>query len=259
MACFSGPDFYYVNGVAKTAKELLQLYPDQRNKDGYYYIYPTGNRVDRGQLVYCDMTTDGGGWMLVARSHPTTVNYLGQQWGWLGGKIGTVNDFSQSYQAGWWTNWNVTGLTFTEYIYGNRSNINNNNWGHFVYKRFGLNYTTFTTSDTQQGASSVTLKSDLSVYGSVNFPGMQGAIGYPVTGTTNNFYYMRDCCGFSSFGGTPTSMATTYCGNDSVIYYSGPWCGGSSTDESGNFLSGTYLTAGGNRYGGTNQYMIMVR
>ena len=88
---------------------------------------------------------------------------------------------------------------------------------------------------------------------------MQNQVGYAASGTTNNFYYMRDCCGFAGYGAYPNYMNTTYCGNDSVVYYSGPWCGGSAQDGSGNFLSGTYVTAGGNRYGGTNQYMIMVK
>ena len=97
------------------------------------------------------------------------------------------------------------------------------------------------------------------MYGSAGFPGMQNQVGFAASGTTNNFYYMRDCCGFAGYGGYATYMNTTYCGSDSVVYYSGPWCGGSAQDGSGNFLSGTYLTAAGNRYGGTNQYMIMVK
>lgn len=246
------------NQSYSTAKQLLQANPQYQNVDGYYTLYPNDNTGP--QSIWCDMTTDGGGWMMLARSHPTTVNYGSTNWGWQGGQIGNVTDFTQAYQAGWYTKWHGQS-TFTEYIYGNRANINTNVWGSFVYKVTLSSYTNLITSDTQQSAASyTTLKSDTGVYGSVTFPGMQGAIGFPVSGTTNNLYYMRDCCGFTtSYGGTPTAMGTTYCGSDTVVYFSGPWCGGSSTDGSGNFLSGTYLTAGGNRYGGTNQYMIMVR
>jgi hypothetical protein len=193
--------------------------------------------------------------MLVARSHPSVINYNGQNWGWRGGLIGSVGDFAQAYQAGWWTYWNGNA-TFTEYIFGNRSNINNNAWGSFIYKVGISDYTTFTTSDTQQSGTYSTLKSDLAVYGTTAYPGMQGAIGYPVTGTANNIYYMRDCCGFAGYGGVATAMVTTYCG--ATFYYSGPWCGGSSTDGSGNFLNGAYVSNGGT-FGGTNQYIIMVR
>jgi hypothetical protein len=242
----------------KTASELLTAFPSLAGKDNYYLLYPQGSSAP-GQLVWCDMTTDSGGWMMIARSHPTTVNYNGKNWGWQGGDIGSVKDFSQAYQAGWWTYWNGNA-TFTSYIFGNRANINNNTWGSFVYKVGISSYSTFVTSDTQQGgASYTTLKSDTSVYQFTNFPGMQGAIGYPVSGTANNLYYMRDCCGFTVYGGIATQMVTTYCGSDSVTGHSGPWCGGASTDGSGNFLSNTYVTAGGNRYGGTHQYMIMVR
>lgn len=255
MGVFYNQDF----SDCKTALDIITKYPRTAGKDGYYMVWPAG-RSSTGQLVYCDMTTDGGGWMLVARSHPSTVNYNGQKWGWQGNAIGSIKDFSQAYQAGWWTYWNLNAASFTSYIFGNRSNINTNDWGSFVYKAYGFNYTTFITSDILQSipAKSV-LKIDTSVYGSTTFPGMQNVVGFPITGTTNNIYYMRDCCGFGGCGGRATGMTTAYCGSDSVLGYSGPWCGSTSTDVSGNFLSGTYLTTGGNRYGGTNQYMIMVK
>lgn len=222
--------------------------------DGLYFIRPGSGAV---QQIYCDMNTDGGGWMMIARSHPT--NGPGSGWGWTGDLIGGVTDFTQAYQAGWGARFHNNGATFSEWIFGNRANVNNNAWGPFIYKRSNFNYTTFYTSDTQQSADYTTLKSNTSVYGSALPPGMQSAIGFAATGTANNIYYMRDCCGFSSYGGTPTGMNTTYCGSDSVVYYAGPWCGGSSSDGNGNFLNNVSVTGGGNIYGGTNQYMIMVR
>lgn len=251
MSVITGPDY---RGF-KTASEILAVYPQLYGKDNYYMLYPQGPGGP-GVLTYCDMTTDGGGWMMVARSHPTTVNYNGQNWGWRGGTIGSIKDYTQAYQLDWWTYFNGY-VTFSSYIYGNRANIYNNAWGPFIYKVGISDYTTFTTSDTQQGGSSyTTLKYDTNVYGSTSFPSMQGAIGYPITGTNSNLYYMRDCCGFSGYGGYPTNMSTTYCG--ATFYYSGPWCGGSNIDGNGNFLDGTY-TANGLIFGGTNQYMIMVR
>ena len=133
MSIFYNQNFRDSN--IKTAKQLLERRPSVAGKDGYYFIYPQGiNSV--GQLVWCDMTTDGGGWMMIARSHPSTVNYGSTNWGWRGGAIGSVKDFSQAYQAGWWDYWNGNA-TFTEFIFGNRANINNNLWGPFSVRRSG--------------------------------------------------------------------------------------------------------------------------
>jgi hypothetical protein len=52
-------------------------------------------------------------------------------------------------------------------------------------------------------------------------------------------------------------MNTTYCGSTTPSYYSGPWCGGSTTNG-GIYDNGTYVS-NGLTYGGTNQYMIMVK
>jgi hypothetical protein len=84
---------------------------------------------------------------------------------------------------------------------------------------------------------------------------MQGAVGYTTTGTNNNIYYMRDCCGFAGYGGGWGGMATVYCGAN--FYYSGAWCGGETT-TGGVYDFGTYVS-NGLTYGGTQHYMIMVK
>ena len=247
----SGPKMF---SSCKTCKDIIDTFPQLAGYDGLYWVYPNGANSSPYQ-VYCDMTTDGGGWMLVSRSHPTTVNPNGKKWGWKGGSIGNINDFSQAYQLGWGEIWDTTGSTFTSYIYGNQRTNFDNGWGPFIYKVAGITYSTFFNSDTQQYYTTSTIKSNTAVYGTSDYPGMQGALGYTTTGTNNDVYYMRDCCGFAGYGGYATQMTTTYCG--AAFYYSGAWCGG-STNTGGIYDFGTYVS-NGLTYGGTNQYMIMVK
>ena len=252
MAVFAGPDFYYVNGIAKTAKELLEKYPAQAGKNGYYYLYPDGIRGSRGRLVWCDMTTDGGGWMLVARSHATGTPTT---WGWLGNQEGDVKNFTQPYQAGWGQYWK-DNTSFTSFIFGNRINVNNNNWGPFIYKVSGINYSNFMTSNTLQNYTNSVIQFDTSVYNYTAFPPMQGVTGFATTGTTNKNYFLRDCCGYSAYGGSPNGMVTTYINGAGITWqYSGPWGATTATDGSGNYTQ----TTGNTNFGGTSQYMIMVR
>lgn len=246
----SGPTFF---NTCKTCKDIIDTFPQLAGYDGLYWVYPGGPNSSPYQ-VYCDMTTDGGGWMLVARSHPTTVNPNGKKWGWKGGAIGSINDFSQAYQLGWGEIWD-TNATFTSYIFGNQRTNVDNSWGPFIYKVSSITYATFFGSDTQQSYTYSTVKSDTSVYGTTSYPGMQQAIGFTTTATNNDHYYMRDCCGYGGYGGYPTQMSTVYCGAN--FYYSGPWCGGSTTTGS-IYDFGTYVS-NGLTYGGTNQYMIMVK
>jgi hypothetical protein len=85
---------------------------------------------------------------------------------------------------------------------------------------------------------------------------MQGVTGFTTTGTTNKNYFLRDCCGYSSYGGSPNGMVTTYINGAGITWqYSGPWGATTATDGSGNYTQ----TTGNTNFGGTSQYMIMVR
>lgn len=221
--------------------------------DGLYWVKaPSGTATQ----VWCDMNTSGGGWMLVARTHPSAAPSSGT-WGW---RATTVFGAATTYTNGFCLdllNWYNNGFKFYSYIFGNQLNNISNTWGPFIYQVGLSNPDTFMTSDTQQSGSTYdTLKSDTSIYWTTAFPGMQQAIGYATTGTTNNIFYMRDCCGFAGYGITPTGMATTYCSDVPHAGYCGPWCNGAT-------LSGNTYVQGGSssssNTGGTNQCMIMVR
>lgn len=220
--------------------------------DGLYWIKASPNTP--AQQIWSDMNIDGGGWMLVARTHPSASLPVGT-FGWRGTGTGAPTTFGQAYQLNLLSLFN-NGYRFTEYIFGNQLTNNSNSWGPFVYKVGLGDNTSMMTSDTQQSGSYSTIKSDTNVYGSTAYPGMQGAIGFCSTGTAENLYYMRDCCGYSTYGMYPTGMNTTYCSSGGQPFFCGPWCAGSS-------LSGNNWVQGGSssatNTGGTNQAMLMVR
>jgi hypothetical protein len=221
--------------------------------DGLYWIKPpNGSAVQ----VWCDMNTAGGGWILIARTHPTDSAVGAGTWGWNSTTTyGSPTTYTTAYHLGVKSLYN-NGMRFHQYIFGNQVNNISNNWGPFIYQ-VSCDMTAIMTVDSQQSGSDYrVLKNDPNIYYSTTFPGMQGAIGFPVTGTTNNIVYMRDCCGFAGYGITPNGMTTTYCSSDTVQNYCGPWCNGATL--SGN----TYVQGGSNtttNTGGTSQCMLMVR
>lgn len=232
----------------KTALDILTKFPNTAGKDNYYMVYPQGRNAP-GQLVYCDMTTDGGGWMLLARSHSSgSVS----NWGFIGPQIGSVKDFSQPYQAGWYQYFQTSA--YTSFMFGNRANVNNNSWGPYIYKRSGISSTTFLYSESISGPTYTTVKSTLAIGNYSSPPGMQSATGLPISGTAANHYMMRDCCGLG-YGAFPNGMQTVYIGHPDLWAYAGPWGAGSSVDGSGNYIQ----TTGNSLIAGTNQYMIFVK
>jgi len=267
----------------RTAKELLQAKPALLNRDGIYTLCPDGT-INSATPIYCDMTTDGGGWMLMARSHPDPAPASAQvpsvsgvtsavpsgSFGWQGSGIGSVFNFSAPYQLPWLSSWHSNGSTFTEFIFGNRQNINTNQWGPFIYKHSVENYSGLMTTDNAYVNSTRTVvKSTTSVYGTTSFPGMQFYYGYGSTGTIGNYYFFRDVVQFgATFGAYSGGMLTTYI-NDSVNWQtSGPWGASginfnvisAGIDANGDFVQiPTNRPSGNTNYGGTTQFMVMVR
>jgi len=220
--------------------------------DGLYWIQ-RGDGVPF--QVYCDMNTAGGGWMLIARTHPSAAPAAGT-WGWRAtSTYGAPTTFTNGYCIDL-LNWFNGGFRFNTVLYGNQLNNISNSWGPFIYQ-VGIDSGSLMTVDAQMSLqSAICIKSDTTIYWTTAFPGMQGAWGFSTTGTANNNFYMRDCCGYSGYGIAPTGMVTTYCSDVAHGTYPGPFCNGAT-------LSGNTYVQGGSssasNTGGTNQCMIMVR
>ncbi len=242
----------------RTANELLTAKPFLAGRDGVYMLCPDGT-LSSATPVYCDMTTDGGGWMLVARSHEFGTPKA-RSWGWLAEGTGELTDFSQPYQLPWFTKWHANGNAFSSFIFGNRLNVYNNQWGPFIYKHT-VNYSNLINLDTMQSTTTSVIKTDLTVYETTAFPSMQLFVGYSTSALTDNSFFLRDYPGIG-YGGYPNGMFTTYVNDPSLWFISGPWgvFGNYNKTTRGYDSNGDYIQKSGNtRAGGVPQYMIMVR
>lgn len=82
--------------------------------DGIYAIDPDGTGPRAPLDVYCDMTTDGGGWTLVGRSVDEGAS---DRFGWMRA-TGSPSDDAQPYSL----DVQAAGLAFTQLLFGARAN-----------------------------------------------------------------------------------------------------------------------------------------
>ena len=69
--------------AATSAAQLLEDYPSLANQDGIYWINKNGTPTQ----IYCDMTTDGGGWMLYSSFASTNTLDATNYPAWNGNQI----------------------------------------------------------------------------------------------------------------------------------------------------------------------------
>lgn len=97
--------------LATSCKELHAARTDLG--DGVYEIDPDGAGPGAATRVHCDMTTDGGGWTLVARSVDGAT--VSDGFGWSSDR-GAVDDDAQPFSFAT----AARGLGFTEILFGAR-------------------------------------------------------------------------------------------------------------------------------------------
>jgi len=193
---------------------------------GVYTLDPDGAGPIAPFQGYCDMVTDGGGWLLVGRSQPGGWNPGcagtdgGSNFGWQTTR-GSLTDDTQAYAL----NVVANGVsTFSQMLFGNYTT--SKTWGSRIFvQTLPLNwFTTYSTTDYAFPALPTEVSVPMCVPSAAapdsNNPGIDGAMfqraGY--TSATYGFQ-MRDVPG-GSFGLMATGWATCY-GENSLCYGGG--------------------------------------